>query len=88
MSFGHHDNIVHPFDRSSSKQRRVCYSSYDAKILESKFADEKGFNVNFVSSSALPDLDVLRQLFVNSKDIFDTLSTLHKGNDYRLHQTA
>ena len=82
---------LHVTDWSSSKQRRVCYSSFGAEILATADADDRVFNLReairslFAGSSMTP---IRSSLHVDSRALYDTVSTLHESKDYRLRQTV
>lgn len=80
--------IYHIVDWASSKQRRVSHSSYGAEILACTDADDKGFNIKNAIASLNPSSKINHELIVDSKGLYDTISTLHEGRDYRLKQTV
>lgn len=80
--------VMHPIDWSSCKQKRVCYSSYGAEILTCTDADDRGFYVKNACQAIYFDRMITHQVVVDSKGLFDTLTTLHEGKDYRLRQTV
>lgn len=81
------DNIFHVVDWSSSKQRRVSHSSYGAEILACSDADDRGYALR-ESMRAITNEQVRNILHVDSRGLFDTISTLHDGREYRLRQTV
>lgn len=81
-------DVYHLIDWASLKQRRVCYSSYGAEILACTEADDRGYNLKLGLSSLFPDRRFTHELNVDSKGLFDTVTTLHEGRDYRLRQTV
>lgn len=82
------DPIYHMIDWASSKQRRVSHSSYGAEILACTEADDRGFSIKNSYSSLNPNIKIRHELIVDSKGLYDTISTLHEGRDYRLKQTV
>lgn len=82
------NNIFHRIDRSSNKQRRVCLSSYGAEIRACPEADDTGFALKYALKALYPRISVIHQLWVDSRGLFDTVTTLHEGHEYRLGQTA
>lgn len=80
-------NIFHAVDWSSAKKRRISYSSYGAEILSCADADDRGFCLKS-GLNALSSTKLRHRLIVDSKGIYDTISTLHEGRKYRLHQTV
>lgn len=65
----------------------VSYSSYGAEILACDEADNRGFYIKQGLSDILRGFTVRHILHVDIKRIYDTITTLHDGKDYRLHQT-
>lgn len=80
--------VYHIIDWACGKQRRVSYSSYGAEILAFTEADDRGYNVKQALKSISPADDFRHILNVDSKGLFDTITTLHEGKDYRLRQTV
>ena len=74
-------------DWGSKKQRRVTYSSYGAKIFAYFDADDYGLNLKHAYRSVFEKHDFPHVLIVYLKDLFDTITTLHDGREYRLRQT-
>lgn len=79
--------IYHLVDWASMRQLRVCHSSYGA-ILACTEADDRGYNLKMGMASIFPDQKFTHELIVDSKGLFDTVTTLHEGRDYRLRQTV
>lgn len=91
LSFGGNwgsDLIFHPVDWTSSKQRRVSHSSYGAEILACSDADDRGYYVKQVVHNILQDDSPNHELNVDSKGLYETITTLHEGREYRLIQTV
>lgn len=78
----------HPIDWCSSKQRRISHSSYGAEILACTDADDHGLNLKNAVRLILSNQTIRHVLTVDSKGLYDTISTLHDGRDYRLKQTV
>ena len=85
---GKKDQLYHIVDWASSKQRRVCHSSYGAEILACADADDRGYNLKIALTSLFPHAFFRHVLNVDSKGLYDTITTLHEGRDYRLRQTV
>ena len=85
---GRTDAIYHVVDWASRKQRRVCHSSYGAEILACADADDRGYNLKMAMASLFPAKTFRHILHVDSKGLYDTITTLHEGRDYRLRQTV
>lgn len=81
-------DVYHLIDWVSCKQRRVSHSSYGAEILACTEADDRGFNLKQAFKSIAPHDEIKHTLIVDSKGLYDTISTLHEGEDYRLKQTV
>ena len=81
----------HVVDWSSAKQKRVCNSSFGAEILAAADADDRTFALResirslFAPTSAPK---ICSRLYTDSMGLFDTISTLHDGREYRLRQTV
>lgn len=80
--------IYHPIDWSSTKQKQVCYSSYGAEVLAFADAEDKGFHLKESYSSLLSKLTISHKLHFDSRALYDTITTLHEGKDYRIRQTV
>lgn len=78
---------MHLTDWSSTKQGRVCYSPYGAEILACTDADDRGFYLKTPIQSIL-EIRPRHVLVADSKGLFDTITKLHHGKDYRLRQTV
>lgn len=86
---GDGDNeIYHAIDWASSKQRRVSHSSYGAEILACADADDRGYYIKQAVKSITKNKETKHVLHVDSRGLFDTISTLHDGKEYRLRQTV
>ena len=84
-------NIFHTVDFGSKKQRRVSFSSLGAEILAAADASDRGiFYCQAINSilKGMTNSTVRLNLLVDSRGLFDTLSTLHEGRDYRLRGTV
>lgn len=82
------ENCFHLVDWTSSKQRRVSHSSYGAEILACADADDRGFYIKQAVRSITQEDEIAHVLHVDSRGLFDTISTLHDGKEYRLRQTV
>lgn len=81
--------MYHLIDWASLKQRRVSYSSYGAEILACTEADDRGFNMKMALQSITQDNKrIPHVLNIDSKGLYDTITTLHEGREYRLRQTV
>lgn len=82
------NKTFHPPDWGSSKQRRVTNSSYGDEILACRNADDHGLNLKMAFRSVFENHDFPHTLVVDSKGLFNTITTLHDGREYRLGQTV
>ena len=82
------DNVYHIIDWSSHKQRRVSHSSYGAEILACADADDRGFHLRDSILSLFPASNARHVLHVDSRGLYETITTLHDGKEYRLRQTV
>ena len=84
----HGRTIFHPIDWTSHKQHRVSYSSYGAEILAAATADDRGFYFKDSINRLFPHVLTKHELFLDSKCLFDTITTLHESHEYRLRPTV
>ena len=75
-------------DWVSTKQKRISHSSYGAEILACAEADDRGYYIKTGMRSLFPKTGIRSEIVVDSKGLFDTISTLHEGREYRLRQTV
>lgn len=80
--------FFHAVSWTSHKQRRVTYSSFGAEILAAASGDDRGFDFKMSLSSLFPQKPVKHQLLIDSKALFETITTLHQTDDYRLRKTV
>lgn len=71
------------------KRKRISYSSYGAEILGCTGAHGRGFNFKM----AMPSVShgtahIPNVLNIDSKGLYDTITTLDEGKEYRLRQTV
>lgn len=81
-------DIYHVIDLCSSKQRRVIYSSYGAEIFACTYAGGRVFHIKQAFKSFSPMEHVPYVLCVDSKGLYDTTTTFHEGNEYRIKQAV
>ena len=81
-------HAFHPLDWTSSKQRRVTYSSFGSEILACAEADDRTFCVRQALRYILHRPTLESHINVDSRGLLDTISMLHEGRDYRLRQTV
>ena len=80
--------LLHPIEWSSSKQHRVTYSSFGAEIIACAAADDRAYYLRQGVRALLDDSSIKSHINIDSRGLFDTLTTLHDGRDYRLRQTV
>lgn len=73
----------HPIIWTSSKQEKVSYSSYGAEILAASEAVAGGFQLKQALHALFPDRPLKHKLLVDSKSLFETISTLNQTGEYR-----
>lgn len=73
---------------SSHKQRKIAYSSFGAEILAAADADDRGYYLKSALAYLFPQKLVRHQLLVDSKSLFETITTLHQTGDYRLRKVV
>lgn len=77
----------HPLSWSSHKQSRVARSSSAAEILAIVEAEEFGATL-CIALEKISGRRVPHQLIVDSKSLFDTITTQHESKDFRLRQAV
>lgn len=82
------EHIYHPIDWTSHKQDRVVHSSYGAEIIACASADDRTYLLRSSFRSMFPSAGTNNELLTDSRGIFDTITTLHEGKEYRLRQTV
>ena len=82
------DSIYHVLDWSIHKQRRFSYSAYGAEIFACADADDRGFYLKQAFHSLFPMQPLPHILNVDSRCLYDTVTILHEGKEYRLRQTV
>lgn len=80
-------DIFHTIDRKSHKQNGVKYSAYRAQILPAAYADNRAYYFLIGRKSLFPKTPTKHEMIVNSRGLYDTITTLHNGNEYRLWLT-
>lgn len=81
------DRMFHILDWYITKKRRVRHSSYGEEILTYADADDRRFYLKDCIKYVTEGKDIQKVLIVESKGLYDTISTLHNGRKYRLRQT-
>lgn len=80
--------IFHPVDWCSTKQRRVSYSPYGAEVLACADADDRGFYFKSGINSIFCEAKIRNELYTDSMCLYNTITTLHEGKDFRLRPTV
>lgn len=81
-------NIFHIIDWTSHKQQRVSHSAYGAEIIAASASDDRGYYYKMAINALFPNSQIKHELNVDSKGLWDTITTLHEGREYRLRQTV
>ena len=81
-------DCFHPIDWCSNKQRRVSYSSYGAEILACADADDRCHYFKTAINSMFESVKIRNELFTDARCLYDTITTLHEGKDFRLRPTV
>lgn len=77
-------HTCHVIDCCSTKQRRLSHSSHGAEILACADTEDRGYSLR-ESIRALTCNNAVRHiLHVESRALFDKISTVHDGHEYRL----
>lgn len=80
--------VFHPIDWCSNKQRRVNFSAYGAEIPACADGDDRCYYFKTAINSMFADVQIRNELFTDSRCLYDTITTLHEGKDYRLRPTV
>lgn len=80
--------MFYPVDWVSNKQRRVSCWPYGAEILARVDADDRGYYFKYGLNSLFPNTAACIELFRDSRCLYDTITTLHEGTDFRLRPTV
>lgn len=80
--------IFHCIDWTSHKQKQVSYSSFGAEIIAAAHGDDRGFNLKGIFAELFPHKPLKHELLVDSKALYETITTLHQPRDYRLRKTV
>lgn len=72
----------------SHKQRRFSFSSFYDENIAAVNADYLGYGIKMSFLSMFPHQPLRHELLVDSKAIFETLTTLHTSEDFRLRATS
>lgn len=75
-------------DWVSTKQKRISHSSYGAEILACAEADDRGYYLKMGLRSLFPKANMRNEITIDSRGLYDTISTLHEGCEYSLRQTV
>lgn len=73
---------------TSSKQKRISHSSFGAEIIVAADMDERGFDLRETIREIFPHSHIKHELILDSKALFDTITTLHESREYRLRRTV
>lgn len=81
-------DIFHPLDWCSNKQRRASYSPYGAEVLAYADADDRGQYFKEGLNAIFSKTRTRNELFTDSRCLYDTITSLHEGRDFRLRPTV
>lgn len=85
---GSNDELYYGISWTSGKQRRISHSSFGAEIIAAADVDERGFDMRETIREIFPHCEVKHEMIVDSKALFDTITTLHECREYRLRRTV
>lgn len=74
-------------DWVSTKQKRISHLSYGAEILACTKAENRGYYLKMGLRSLFPKANKRNEIAIDSMGLYDTISTLHEGGEYRLRQS-
>lgn len=82
------NDVFHMVDGSSHKQQWFSHSAYSAEIFATATADGCEFYFKTAINILFPSTLLKHELNVDSNALWDTITTLHEGREYRLQQTV
>jgi len=80
--------LLHPIDWCSNKQRRVSCSPYGAEVLACADADNRGYHLKTAMNSLFIKNKTRNELFTDSKCLYDNITTLYEGPQFRLRPST
>lgn len=83
-----HRTIYHPVIRSTSKQKKISYSSYGAEILAAANADDRDYSLKQALHALFPETELKHELLVDSKSLLETITTLYQPGDSVLRKVV
>lgn len=86
--FGNNEHVFHPLIWGSHKQRRVSYSSFGSEIIAAADADDHGYDLKLSYDSIFSRSKMRHEILVDSRGLFDTITTVHEPREYRLKKTV
>lgn len=86
MTGGDRRKSFHLVNWASITQRRASHSSYGAELLACSDADDRGIYLKQAINAIYQGSGVRHIMHVDYRGLFDTISTLHDGKEYRLKQ--
>lgn len=81
-------NIFHPIDWTSKKQKGFSHSSDGAEILACAKTEDRSFYIKQALKAIKRENTIPHILHVDSRGLFDKISTFHDGKEYRARQTV
>lgn len=72
----------------SGKQRRISHSSFGSEIIAAAEVEERGFDMRETIREIFPQCNIKHEVIVDSRALFDTITTLHEIREYRLRRTV
>lgn len=85
---GKSDETFYGISWTSGKQRRISHSSFGAEIIAAADVDERGYDMRETIREIFPHCTIKHEMVVDSKALFDTITTLHESREYRLRRTV
>lgn len=80
--------IFHPIDWCSNKQRRVSCPPYVTEVLACAYEDDRGYYFKMGLNSMFSQTEIGSEIFTDSRCLYDTITMLHEGKDFRLRPTV
>lgn len=80
--------IFHAIGWTSHKQKRISHSSFGAEIIACGDMDERGHFIREALRDLFPSSGIKHELCVDSRALFDTVTTLHESKEFRLRPTV
>lgn len=76
-SLGGRQKLFQAIDWSRQKHEQVSYSAFSVEIVAATNADFHVHDLKFSFIAIFKDLETAHEIYVDSRELFDTITTLH-----------